>query len=97
MIHVVDESGERKVPRENRAQCTRALGLAPFPAIPPPPAVPAATLHTHPGSGPESRSDAHCATIIGDWEEPSGESRITGVEIVRECGDTFRGIQTQVA
>ncbi len=25
-------------------------------------------------SGPESRSDAHCATIIGDWEEPSGES-----------------------
>ena len=25
-------------------------------------------------SGPESRSDAHCAPIVGDWEEPSGES-----------------------
>ena len=21
-------------------------------------------------------SDAHCAAIVGDWEEPSGESRI---------------------
>nr|ABZ09847.1 hypothetical protein ALOHA_HF4000APKG8L7ctg1g22 [uncultured marine microorganism HF4000_APKG8L7] len=28
------------------------------------------------GSGPNSRSDAHCAIIVGDWEEPSGESRI---------------------
>ncbi len=27
------------------------------------------------GSGPNSRSDAHCAIIVGDWEEPSGESR----------------------
>ncbi len=27
-------------------------------------------------SGSESRSDAHCATIVGDWEEPSGESRL---------------------
>ncbi len=26
-------------------------------------------------SGPDSLSDAHYATIIGDWEEPSGESR----------------------
>jgi hypothetical protein len=26
--------------------------------------------------GPDSRSDAHCATNVGDWEEPSGESRI---------------------
>ena len=26
-------------------------------------------------SRPNSRSDAHCATIVGDWEEPSGESR----------------------
>ncbi len=25
-----------------------------------------AVLHT------ESRSDAHCAAIVGDWEEPSG-------------------------
>ncbi len=30
-------------------------------------------------SGPESRSDAHCATIVGDWEEPSGESRLGDV------------------
>ena len=30
-------------------------------------------------SGPNSRSDAHCATIFGDWEEPSGESRLGNV------------------
>ncbi len=24
-------------------------------------------------SGPNSRSDARCATIVGDWEVPSGE------------------------
>ncbi len=28
-----------------------------------------------PSIGPDSRSDAHFATIVGDWEEPSGESR----------------------
>ncbi len=22
------------------------------------------------------KADAHCANIVGDWEEPSGESRI---------------------
>ena len=27
-------------------------------------------------SGPESCSDVNCATIFGDWEEPSGESRL---------------------
>ncbi len=27
-------------------------------------------------SGPNSRSDAHCDTILGDWDEPSGESRL---------------------
>ncbi len=27
-------------------------------------------------TGPDTRSDAHCATIFGDWEEPSGESRL---------------------
>ncbi len=27
-------------------------------------------------SGPKSRSDAHYATTVGDWEEPSGESRL---------------------
>ncbi len=26
-------------------------------------------------TGPNSRSDAHCAIIVSDWEEPSGESR----------------------
>jgi len=25
---------------------------------------------------PDSRSDDPCATIVGDWEEPSGESRL---------------------
>ncbi len=32
------------------------------------------------GPGPNSRSDAHCATIVGNWEEPSGESRISSLE-----------------
>ena len=27
-------------------------------------------------SGPISRSDAYCATIVGDWQEPSGECRL---------------------
>ncbi len=27
-------------------------------------------------SGPDSWSDAHCAIIVGDWEEPSGESQL---------------------
>ena len=27
--------------------------------------------------GPDSRSGAHCATIAGDWEEPSGELRFS--------------------
>ena len=27
-------------------------------------------------SGPNSRSDAHYATILGDWEKPSGKSQL---------------------
>ncbi len=27
-------------------------------------------------SGSNSQPHAHCATIVGDWEEPSGESRL---------------------
>ena len=30
-------------------------------------------------SGPNSRSDAHCVTIVGDWEEPSGDS---GLDVI---------------
>ena len=33
------------------------------------------------GSGPNSRSDAHCATFVGDREEPSGESRFSSFGI----------------
>jgi hypothetical protein len=33
-------------------------------------------------SGPDSRSDAHCAIIVGDWEEPSGESRLKSLMLV---------------
>ncbi len=29
-------------------------------------------------SGPNSEPDAHCATIVDEWEEPSGESRFKG-------------------
>jgi hypothetical protein len=31
-------------------------------------------------SGPISRSDAYCATIVGDWQEPSGESRFLATD-----------------
>jgi TRAP-type mannitol/chloroaromatic compound transport system substrate-binding protein len=34
------------------------------------------TTAYHDSSRPDSQSDAHFATIVGDWEEPSGESRI---------------------
>ena len=27
-------------------------------------------------AGPDSWADAHCATIVANWEEPSGESRL---------------------
>ena len=37
-------------------------------------------------SGPDSRSDAHCGIILGDWEKPSGESQLIWVMSV----DTFR-------
>ena len=33
-------------------------------------------------SGPDSFSDAHCAITVGDWEEPSGESRLIQVNLV---------------
>ena len=35
-------------------------------------------------SGPDSQSDAHGATIVGDWEEPSGESRLILVGVITE-------------
>ena len=35
-------------------------------------------------SGPNSRSDAHYATIVGDWEEPSGESRLKHDQFCRK-------------
>ena len=31
------------------------------------------------GSLLSPRSDAHCATIIGNWEGPSGESRLGSI------------------
>ena len=34
------------------------------------------TTAYHDGSGPDSRSDAHSAIIVGGWEKQSGESRI---------------------
>ena len=40
-------------------------------------------------SGPDSRSDAHCATIFGDWEEPSGESPLKSV--ADGCDETDGG------
>ncbi len=32
------------------------------------------------------RADAHRATIVGDWEEPSGESRFSLVGVVIATG-----------
>ena len=44
-------------------------------------------------SGPESRSDAHCATIVGDWEEPSGESPSKRTMLGRVLLNVFNTIQ----
>jgi hypothetical protein len=41
-------------------------------------------------SGPDSRSDARYATIVGDWEEPSGECRVKAQRIV-EGPQAWRG------
>ena len=38
------------------------------------------TTAYHDGSGPDSRSDAHSAIIVGGWEKQSGESRVNGVD-----------------
>ena len=27
-------------------------------------------------TGPDSGADAHCATVVGNWQEPSAESRL---------------------
>ncbi len=34
------------------------------------------TTAYHDISGSNSQPHAHCATIVGDWEEPTGESRL---------------------
>ena len=34
------------------------------------------TTAYHDGSGPDSRTDAHSAIIVGGWEKQSGESRL---------------------
>ena len=44
-------------------------------------------------SGPDSRSDAHCATIFGDWEEPSGESPFNAIDYCLSAGGiTLKGV-----
>ena len=35
------------------------------------------TMAYRDSSGPDSRAHAHCATVVGDWEEPSGETQYT--------------------
>ena len=35
-----------------------------------------ATTAYRDSSGPKLRSDAHFATIVGDWEKPYGESQL---------------------
>ncbi len=46
-------------------------------------------------SGPDSRSDAHCGIILGDWEKPSGESRLKRARVpartARACGARWIG------
>ncbi len=37
-------------------------------------------------SGPNSKSDAHCGIILGDWEKPSGESQFNTSRLKRPNG-----------
>ncbi len=46
-------------------------------------------------SGPNSRSDAHYATIVGDWEEASGEFRLNGLDSERGIAYDMRKIAEQ--
>ena len=40
-------------------------------------------------SEPVSRSDAHCVTVVGDQEQPSGESRLTDLAVSDNAQPTF--------
>ncbi len=43
-------------------------------------------------SGPESRSDVHSATIVGDWEKPSGETWVRDMRASSIGQFTLHGI-----
>ena len=45
------------------------------------------TTAYHDGSGPDSRSDAHSAIIVGGWEKQSGESRVC---LAKQLGSLLR-------
>ena len=45
------------------------------------------TTAYHDGSGPNSRSDAHSAIIVGGWEKQSGESRVC---LAKQLGSLLR-------
>ncbi len=68
-----DRTAVRRAGRSAPSQCEMITG--PGFSSPNQPDQERTTAHSD-RSGPESRSDAHCATTVGDWEEPSGESRI---------------------
>ena len=67
-----DGTGVRRAGRSAPSQCEMATG--PGFSSPNQPGQERTTAYRD-SSGPKSRSDAHGATIVGDWEEPSGESR----------------------
>ncbi len=49
-------------------------------------------------SGPISRSDAYCATIVGDWQEPSGECRINSIApgyVETDLGPASDGLKSE--
>ena len=64
---------DRCVPRRSKCALTVRNGQGPEFSSPNQPDQ-ERTMACRDSSGPESRSDAHCATIVGGWEEPSGEN-----------------------
>ncbi len=66
---------DRCVPRRSKWALTLRKGHGPRFSSPNQPDQERTTAYRD-NSGPNSRSDAHCSTIVGNCEEPSGESQL---------------------
>ncbi len=82
-----DRTGLRRAGRSVPSQCEMVTG--PGFSSPNQPDQERTTAYRD-SSGSDSRSDALRATIVGDWEEPSGESRLMIIDYVDVLGPIVR-------